>query len=67
MIFTPPSLPTLPGILGWGQRLTEELNRFHPPISLWPVFEDDAAALAGQLKVGDGYVTPEGIARRVMP
>jgi hypothetical protein len=66
MIFTGPQNKTLEGIGAAVQRLVDEINRFHQPIARWPVFADDAAAADGNLKVGDGYVTPEGIARRRM-
>jgi hypothetical protein len=42
------------------------MNRFHMPINRWPVFANDAAAAAGNLKVGSGYVTPDGFAKRRM-
>jgi hypothetical protein len=48
-------------------RLIVDLNRFHPPLSLLPVFADNDAAKAANLKVGRGYVDPDGFVRRVMP
>jgi hypothetical protein len=45
-------------------RLVDELNRFHPTANRWPTFADDAAAAAGNLKVGEPYATPEGALRR---
>jgi hypothetical protein len=47
-------------------KLVIDLNRFHPPISLFPVFADDTAAAAAGLKVGRGYVTPDGFVKRRM-
>lgn len=64
MIFAAPANKTLDGIHGAFSRLVDELNRFHPTISRLPVFADDAAAEAGGLKVGDGYVDPNGFVRR---
>lgn len=63
MIF---SAPTSPDMRAWAMRHVDEINRFHAPISQWPVFANDAAAAAGNLKVGNGYVTPDGVARRRM-
>ena len=65
MIFTPPTGADMPSIKAWADRHIAEMNRFHQPISLWPVFADDTAAKAGKLKVGAGYVDPNGFARRV--
>lgn len=65
MIFEPPVGADGPSMKAWADRLISELNRFHAPINRWPVFADDAAAKAAQLKVGDGYVDPNGFARRV--
>lgn len=48
-------------------KLIADLNRFHQPISLWPVFANDTAAKAANLKVGTGYIDTNGFARRVMP
>lgn len=59
--------PTGTDIHAWARRLVEDLNRFLPSIEELPVFADDEAALAGRLRVGQGYVTPDGQVRRVMP
>lgn len=47
-------------------RLVEDLNRFHPTIDRLPVFADDVAAAAANLKVGHPYVTPDGFVKRRM-
>lgn len=61
MIFaTPPAED--PGM----KRLVDDLNRFHPTVDRWPVFADDAAAKAANLKVGYPYVTPDGFCKRRM-
>lgn len=66
MIFSAPANKSLEGIHGAFSRLVDELNRFHPTISRLPVFADDIAAAAGQLKVGDPYVDANGFVRRRM-
>jgi hypothetical protein len=52
-------------IYAWARQLVDDLNR-EPSIAGLPTFEDDAAAAAGNVSVGDGYVTPAGIMRRRM-
>lgn len=66
MIFTKPAAATLPAIFAWAARHTEEVNRFHSPITRFPVFANDAAAAAGNLKVGSPYVDTNGFVRRRM-
>jgi hypothetical protein len=62
MIFTAPQ----GDMRAWAMRHVDEINRFHPPVDLWPIFANDAAAAAGNLKIGRGYVTPDGAVRRRM-
>jgi hypothetical protein len=54
----------LPALSAWARRITGDLNRFFQPLDSLPTFADDAAAASGNLKVGQGYVTPDGIVRR---
>lgn len=56
----------LPALAAWARRLTEDLNRFLPTPDTYPVFADDAAAAAGNLKVGQPYVDLDGFQRRRM-
>ncbi len=51
-------------LAAWARRLVDDLNRFFPAFNELPTFADDAAAAAGRLKIGDGYVTPDGMVRR---
>lgn len=53
-------------VRAWAMRHVDEMNRFHPTIDTWPVFANDADAAAGNLKIGRGYVTPDGVVRRRM-
>lgn len=57
MIFSPPGTSDL---AAWARRLVDDLNRFGQSPLEWPVFDDDAAASAGRVKVGEGYRTPGG-------
>jgi hypothetical protein len=66
VIFSHPVGKSLDALHASFTRLIDELNRFHPTISRLPVFADDTAAADGQLKVGDGYVTPDGFVKRRM-
>lgn len=50
----------------WARQLVDDINRFLPTIGELPEFADDAAAEAGRVKVGEGYVTPAGVLRRRM-
>lgn len=52
-------------IYAWARRLVDDLNRQGAFADL-PTHADDAAAAAGNLNIGDGYVTPGGIVRRRM-
>lgn len=54
----------LPGLVAWARRLVDDLNRFNPSIEALPTFADDAAASEGRVKVGQAYVTPDGLVRR---
>lgn len=63
MIFT---APTGDDLRAWAMRLVDELTRFHPTLDTYPIFADDAAAAAGRLDIGRGYVTPAGAVRRRM-
>jgi hypothetical protein len=64
MRLAPPTGNSNDQLAAWARRLTDELNRFLPTLDALPTFADDAAAQAGNLKVGQGYVTPDGIVRR---
>lgn len=64
MRFLAPTSNDLPGLLAWLRQFVDDLNRFSPPPQAWPTFVDDAAAAAGNLNVGDPYVTPTGSMRR---
>lgn len=64
MIFAHPPSSDLPGLIAWARRLTDDLNRSNPSIGRLPVFADDGEAAAGRLKVGQAYVTTDGIVRR---
>lgn len=66
MIFAKPVSKTADAVHAGLVRLIDEINRFHQPISRWPVFANDTAAAAGGLKVGGPYVTPDGFAKRRM-
>lgn len=66
MIFQPPAGNDNGALAAWARRLVDEINRFLPTFGQLPVFADDNAAAVGRVKVGDGYVTPEGIVRRRM-
>lgn len=63
-LFAPPTGSSTDQIAAWARRLTDDLNRFLPPIDSLPTFADDSAAANGNLKVGQPYVTPDGIVRR---
>lgn len=52
-------------VYAWARRLVDDLNR-EPGIGDYATFPNDAAAAAGNVKIGDGYVTPDGIVRRRM-
>jgi hypothetical protein len=57
--------PTDPQALyAWASRLIDDLNRTDPSIDALPTFTGDAEAAAGNVRVGQGYVTPDGIVRR---
>lgn len=57
--------PTTPdGLFAWAKNLSDSLNRFDPSIERLPTFADDATAEAGRVKVGQAYVTPDGVVRR---
>lgn len=58
--------PQGPDLDAWARRHVDDLNRFHPTVDNLPVFANDAAAAAGRLKVGAGYVSPDGVVRRRM-
>lgn len=64
MILQAPTGNDLGALFAWARRITEDISRFFQPIDTLPTFADDAAAEAGQLKVGQGYVTPTGEVRR---
>jgi hypothetical protein len=64
MIFANPANDSQSGMVAWAKRLIQDINRHHPPASRWPTFANDAAAAAGNLKVGYPYVTPTGEMRR---
>lgn len=66
MIFSHPPGNDLASLQAWARRLIDEINRFHPTVDAWPVFADDTDAAAGNLNVGEPYVTPSGQARRRM-
>lgn len=63
-LLAPPTGNSNDQLAAWARRLTDDLNRFLPPIDALPTFADDAAAAAGNLKVGQPYVTPSGSVRR---
>ncbi len=58
------SPPTGADLAAWARRLVDDLNRFFPSIEDLPEFADDQAAEAGRLKVGQGYIDPNGFVRR---
>lgn len=64
MKFAQPPSMDIGGIAAWARRLTDDLNRSYPSIEALPTFADDASAAAGRVKVGQAYVTPDGIVRR---
>lgn len=64
MIFSHPPDGSLAAIFAWAKRHIDEMNRFHMPVNRWPTFADNAAAAAGNLKVGEPYATPDGQLRR---
>jgi hypothetical protein len=64
MIFAPPTGSSNDQLAAWARRLTDDLNRFVPPIDSLPEFADDAAAGAGNLKIGQPYVASDGQVRR---
>lgn len=64
MNVSPPYGSDMRALSAWARRITDDLNRFFQPIDTLPTFVDDAEAEAGQLKVGQGYVTPDGNVRR---
>jgi len=50
-------------LAAWARRLTDDLNRFASTIDNLPAFSDDVAAAAGNLKVGQRYLGPDGTVR----
>lgn len=64
MILAPPTGNSNDQLAAWARRLVDDLNRFLAPIDGLPVFADDAAAAAGNVKVGQPYVATDGQVRR---
>lgn len=64
MNLAPPTGTGIGAIEAWARRLVDDLNRFAVSVEDLPTFADDAAAAAGRVKIGQGYVTPAGLVRR---
>jgi hypothetical protein len=63
MKFAHPAGNSSDQIAAWARRLTDDLNRFVQLPEAYPTFADDAAAAAGNLKVGQPYRSPDGLLR----
>lgn len=66
MSVQPPAGSDLQSLHAWARRIVDDINRFLPTIGELPVHQDDQAAEAARVKVGEGYVTPTGELRRRM-
>lgn len=64
MNLAPPTGSGIASVEAWARRLIDDLNRFAVSVEDLPTFADDAAAAAGRVKIGQGYVTPAGVVRR---
>ena len=64
MKYAHPTSADVQALYAFAARLVDDLNRTVGSIEDLRVFTNDAAAAAGNVRIGQGYVTPDGIVRR---
>lgn len=64
MILRQPTGSDNTSLAAWARGLVDDINRFFTRPEEWPTFADDADAAEGRVKIGEPYVTPDGIVRR---
>lgn len=64
MKYPHPTAANIQALYAWAARLINDLNSGSTAIEELPTFSGDPAAAAGNVAIGQGYVTPDGVVRR---